>query len=170
MDLAWAIIAIVLGVVGVVGAVVPVIPGILVSFAGMLCAYFSSQSEISGGMLWFWGIASAVIVTLDYILPGLFSKLLGGSKAGVIGTSIGVLVGMVATFVIGPIAIVIGPFVGAIVGELIHDRKRDIDKIVAIGISSLISFIVGTGIKFVVCGIMMYFIWVDAFHIIKEAW
>ena len=168
MDLALAIIAIVLGIVGVVGAVVPVIPGILVSFAGMLCTFLSSQSEMSGGLIWFWGIASAVIAVLDYILPGLFSKLLGGSKAGVIGASIGVFVGMIATFLIGPLAIVIGPFVGAIVGEIIHDRKRDVDKIVAIGFSSLVSFIVGTGIKFIACGIMMYFIWVDAFHIIKE--
>ena len=44
------------------------------------------------------------------------------------------------------------------------------DKIIAVGVGSLISFIVGSGIKLVAGGFMMYYIWTDAFHIIQEAW
>ncbi|MBR5334028.1 MAG: DUF456 domain-containing protein, partial [Alistipes sp.] len=109
METFWAISAIVCGIVGILGAVLPILPGTLLSFVGLVCAYLTPASEITRGQLWMWGLISAIIIVLDYILPGYFSKVFGGSKAGITGATIGVFAGMIF---MGPIGIIAGPFIG----------------------------------------------------------
>ena len=159
-----AIAAIICGVVGIIGAIAPIIPGTILSFAGLVLAYCTKHSSISEGTLWIWGIISIIVIALDYILPGYFSKVFGGTKAGITGATIGVLIG---AFVMGPIGIIMGPFVGAVVGEMIKER-RALDKALVVGFGSLLSFFVGTGIKLIAAGWMMYYIWKDLFELIKS--
>jgi uncharacterized protein YqgC (DUF456 family) len=113
-----------------------------------------------------WGVISAIIIILDYILPAYFSKLFGGSKAGIWGATIGVVVGM---FTMGPLGIILGPFVGAVAGEMLH-QKQTLDKAIVVGAGSLLSFFVGTGIKLIAGGFMMYYIWADVIMLIKQVW
>ena len=163
MDTLLIIAAILCGVVGLVGSVVPVLPGPALSFVGIICAYMTDNSTISAPMLWMWGIITLVVTVLDYILPAYFSKVFGGSKAGVTGATIGVFAGLF----MGPIGIIVGPFVGAVAGEMFN-QQRTFGEAVKVGFGSLISFIVGSGLKLVVTGMMMYYIWKDLFHLIKE--
>lgn len=120
-------------------------------------------STISQTTLWSWGIVTIIVCILDYILPGYFSKVFGGSKAGVTGATIGIFVGLF----MGPIGIILGPFLGAMVGEMLN-QKRTLDEAFKVGLGSLISFFVGTGLKLVVTGMMMYYIWKDLILQIKE--
>ena len=106
-----------------------------------------------------WGVISAIIIILDYILPGYFSKVFGGSKAGITGATIGVFAGMIF---MGPIGIIAGPFIGAVIGEMLR-QKQTLDKALVVGFGSLLSFFVGTGIKLIAGGFMMYYIWKDIF-------
>lgn len=163
MDTFLAISAVICSVVGIIGAVVPIIPGTILSFAGLVLAFCTENSSISQGTLWLWGAISLVVIILDYILPGYFSKIFGGSRAGITGATIGVLLGAV---VMGPIGIIMGPFVGAVVGEMINERKS-LDKAIIVGFGSLLSFFVGTGIKLITAGWMMYYIWKDLYEMIK---
>ena len=163
MDTLLIIVAILCGVVGLIGSVVPVLPGPALSFVGIICAYMTDGTTISQSMLWIWGIITLVVTILDYILPAYFSKVFGGSKAGVTGATIGVFAGLF----MGPIGIILGPFVGAIAGEMLN-QQRTFGEAVKVGFGSLISFIVGSGLKLVVTGMMMYYIWKDLFHLIKE--
>ena len=163
MDTLLIIAAILCGVVGLIGSVVPVLPGPALSFVGIICAYMTNNSAISTPMLWVWGIITLVVTVLDYILPAYFSKVFGGSKAGVTGATIGVFAGLF----MGPIGIILGPFVGAVAGEMFN-QQRTFGEAVKVGFGSLISFIVGSGLKLVVTGMMMYYIWKDLFHLIKE--
>ncbi len=164
MDTFLAIAAIICGVVGIIGAIAPIIPGTILSFAGLVLAYCTEHSSISEETLWIWGIISVIVIALDYILPGYFSKVFGGTKAGITGATIGVLIG---AFVMGPIGIIMGPFIGAVVGEMIKER-RPLDKALVVGFGSLLSFFVGTGIKLIAAGWMMYYIWKDLFELIKS--
>ncbi len=163
MDTLLIIVAILCGVIGLLGSVVPILPGPALSLVGMICTYMTDGSTITQPMLWIWGIITLVVTVLDYILPAYFSKVFGGSKAGVTGATIGVFAGMF----MGPIGIILGPFVGAVAGEMLSQR-RPFEEAVKVGFGSLISFIVGSGLKLVITGMMMYYIWKDLFHIIKD--
>ena len=158
MDLLLTICAILCGVIGVLGAVLPILPGPALSFVGMVVAYFAAGDEISQRMLWIWGIITLVVSILDYILPGYFSKVFGGTKAGITGATIGVFAGLF----LGPIGIIIGPFAGAVIGELLHERQN-LDRAIKVGFGSLISFLVGSGVKLIISGMMLYYIIKDVF-------
>ena len=54
---------------------------------------------------------------LDYIIPSIGTKRFGGTRAGIIGTSIGLVIGLLAPI---PGGIIICPFIGAFLGELIN--------------------------------------------------
>lgn len=164
MDTFLAIAAIVCGIVGVLGAVLPILPGTILSYAGMVCAFCTTSSEISVRQLIVWGVISAIAILLDYVLPGYFSKTFGGTKEGIRGATIGVFVGMF----FGPLGIILGPFVGAVAGEM--SNNRNFAQAFVVGLGSLLSFIVGTGLKLIVGGFMLYYIWADAFQVIKELW
>ena len=107
-----------------------------------------------------------VVTALDYILPAYFSKMFGGSRAGIIGATVGVFAGMI---LLGPLGIVLGPFVGAVAGELLHDRENA-DKALKVGFGSLVSFFVGSGMKIAVSAFMMYYIWKDMTAVLDSMW
>ena len=58
---------------------------------------------------------------MDYIIPSIGAKKFGGSKAGVIGSTLGTIIGIIF---LGPIGIIIGAFLGAFVGELSKNRSN----------------------------------------------
>jgi len=87
---------------------------------------------------------------LDYFIPAMGTKRFGGSRAGIIGTSIGLIIGLIAPI---PGGIIIGPFCGALIGELINKSKFDNALKAAFG--SFLGFLASTFIKFLVA--IIYF-------------
>ena len=166
MDTLLAICALVCGIVGLLGAIIPILPGTILSYVGLICTYFTSTSTLSQGQLWLWGTISAIAILLDYILPGYFSKMFGGSRAGVVGATVGVIAGM---FLLGPLGIILGPFAGAVIGEMLN-QNQPIEKAIVVGAGSLLSFFVGTGLKLIVGGFLMYYIWNDLIVMIQQIW
>lgn len=153
MDTGLLIIAFLVGVIGLLGVIVPVLPGTLFSYIGFLCAYFVAGSTITMTQIVVCGVLSLAVILLDYILPGYFTKLFGGTKSGITGATIGTLVG----FLFGLPGILLGPFFGAVIGEMVGGNAA-LDKAVAIGFGSLLSFLVGSGVKLIVGLYMVYHI------------
>lgn len=153
MDTTLGVIAIICGIIGLLGAIVPVLPGTIISYAGLLCISFSSYSELSITTLVVWGVIAVAVIVMDYILPGYFSKKFGGTKAGVIGATVGTIAGIF----FGPLGIILGPFVGAVVGELLAE-KLTFEEALKVGFGSMMSFLVGTLFKLVVGGFLLYYI------------
>lgn len=153
MNTLLIVAAIACGIIGLLGAIIPVLPGTLLSLAGLILAYFTDGSEITVNMLIIWSIISVIVVILDYILPGYFSKRFGGTKSGVTGATVGVILGMF----FGPVGIIFGPFIGAVAGELLGNNLS-FDKAIVVGFGSLLSFFVGTGFKLIVGGLLLFYI------------
>ena len=135
------------------------LPGTVISYIGMLCVSFSSYSELSTLTLATWGIVAVVVIVMDYVLPGYFSKKFGGTKAGVTGATIGTIAGIF----FGPLGIIFGPFVGAVIGEMLAE-KLTFNQALTVGFGSMLSFLVGTLFKLIAGGFMLYYIIKDVIH------
>ena len=158
MDILLSTCAFILAILGIAGCIVPALPGTLLSYGGLLCAYFTSYSQMGSAALWIWLAVCIAVSLADYFLPAWMTKRFGGSRAGSIGATIGVFVG----FFLGPVGIVLGPFVGAVAGELVNNRQ-DFAKALVVGVGSFLSFIVGTGIKLIASiGILI--------HVAADTW
>lgn len=153
METGLVIIALAAGVIGLIGVIVPVLPGTLLSYIGLLCCYFVAGSTITETQLVVCGVLSVAVILLDYLLPGYFTKVFGGTKAGITGATIGTFVGLL----FGLPGIILGPFFGAVIGEMVSSNT-DIDKALSVGLGSLLSFLVGSGVKLIVGAYMIYHI------------
>lgn len=163
MDTLLVIIGLIAGIVGLLGVIVPVLPGTLLSYLGLVCVFFTSTSAVTITQLIIWGAISVVAIVLDYILPGYFSKLFGGTKAGITGATIGTIVGLF----FGIPGIILGPFAGAVIGEMVS-AKIDFAQALIVGFGSMLSFLVGTGIKLFAGIFMMYYIFKDFVNVVGD--
>ncbi len=157
------ILAALLGLLGLIGAVLPILPGTVLSYLGLLCAALVAESTLSASTLLVWAAVSALVIVSDYFLPGYFSKLCGGTKAGITGATVGAILGI---FVLGFLGVVLGPFIGAVVGEMVSG-KLPFREALVVGFGALMSFFVGTGIKLVVGIWMFYLIVVEILEVLK---
>ncbi|HEX9827274.1 MAG TPA: DUF456 domain-containing protein [Flavobacteriaceae bacterium] len=156
MDIVLVFISFLFMVLGVLGSFLPILPGPLTSWVGLLILHFTSAVPMNWTFLIITFSVALAIWLLDYIIPAMGTKRFGGSKAGIIGTSIGLIVGLIAPI---PGGIIIGPFCGALIGELIN--KSDFNKAIKSALGSFLGFLASTFIKFVVA--IIYF----GFFIIK---
>ena len=54
MDITLSLLALALSILGIIGCIVPALPGVVLSYAGLLCAYFTSYSQMGASALWLW--------------------------------------------------------------------------------------------------------------------
>lgn len=159
MDITLSLLALLFTVVGIIGCIVPVLPGVVLSYAGLLCAWFTSYSTISTASIWIWLAVTLVVSVVDYYLPAWMTRRFGGSRAGAIGATVGVFAGF---FLFPPLGVILGPFFGAVLGELLHD-KSDPARALLIGTGSFLAFIVGTGLKLAAAVGMLL-------HVVADNW
>lgn len=158
MDVFLSILAVVLGIVGIIGCVIPILPGVILSFAGLLCSFFTSGSQLSSTIMWIWLALTLVVSVVDYFLPAYMTKIFGGSRASAVGATIGLVAGLFFT----PIGMILGTFLGAVIGELLNNPDN-IGRALKAGAGSFLSFIVGTGIKLTASIGMLFYIFRDIF-------
>jgi len=153
MEIFLLVIAFALLVLGLLGAIVPGLPGPPLSYAGLLVLQWSGFAAFGLVFLLIWAGITVIVTIVDYILPSMMTKSLGGSRAAVIGTVLGLIAGM---FFFPPFGLVIGPFFGAFIGELISSGSNGL-KALKVALGAFIAFIAGTGAKLAVSGIMLFY-------------
>ena len=145
MDILLVFAASIFIVLGIIGSFLPVLPGPLTSWVGLLILHLTDAIPMNWTFLIITLLFAIFIWFLDYIIPAIGTKRFGGSKYGMIGTSLGLIVGLLSP---SPFGIIIGPFVGALIGELIN--KSDSKTAVKAAFGSFLGFLTSTFIKFIV--------------------
>ncbi|HKK59706.1 MAG TPA: DUF456 domain-containing protein [Salinivirga sp.] len=152
------VLAALLLLIGLIGCILPVIPGPPISFVGLLVLEATEKVDFSNNLLLLMFALATIVTVLDYIIPVWGTKKFGGTRAGVIGSTLGLIFGLIF---FPPIGIIIGPFAGAVIGEMI--QKDDFNNALKSGIGSFIGFLLGTGMKLVVSSIMIYYFFKEVF-------
>lgn len=160
------VIVIVLVLIGLVGAIVPGIAGTPFSFLALLVLSFVDGIDYTTRFLVIMGIVGVAVFAVDYVVPIWGTKKLGGTKAGVRGSTIGLILGLLVTFIfpIGFIAVLLGPFIGAYIGEKSVGTDDHLAWRSALG--SFVGFLLGTGIKFIYACVCIYFVIKDLIALI----
>lgn len=156
METLLIILAIALGLIGIVGSIVPGLPGPPFSWLAIQILYVIGVGDFSGAFVW-WTFAAMVVVTvLDFLIPGYFTKITGGSRAASWGAVIGLFVGMFVP-IFPPFSMIVASFLGALVFELIFAGRGGAEAIRS-AMGAFIGFIFSTGLKLVLSGIYFYYI------------
>lgn len=157
MDILLFLLGFLFMVVGIFGSFLPVLPGPPLSWIGLLLLHLTHAVPTNWTFLMLTLAVALIVFALDYIIPALGTKKFGGSKYGVIGTTLGLLVSIIFP-VLGIFGIIVWPFVGAFIGELLN--RTDSKTAVKAAFGSFLGFLTGTFIKFIVTVIYFgLFIW-----------
>ena len=154
MDILLTLIGFVFMLVGIIGSFLPVLPGPPLSWVGLLLLHLTNTVDNNWLFLGITLVIALLVFALDYIIPAMGTKRFGGSKYGMIGTTIGLLVAIIFP-VLGPLGIILWPFLGALIGELLN--KSDSKTAMRAAFGSLLGFLTGTFIKFLVAVVYLGF-------------
>ena len=163
MDLILLVLGLILCLIGILGSFLPIIPGPVTSWLGILLLYSTSTVEFNLNFILITFTVAISVGFLDYIIPILGVKKLGGTRSGQIGTIIGLILCLI---LLGPIGIVIGPFIGALLGEMSTNKSFQDSLKPAFG--SFIGVIAGSIIKFLI-SLSFLFFYIDIFWGYRES-
>ena len=145
------LIAVLLSLTGIVGAIVPALPGPPLSFASLLTVYFICPGTISTELLIWMLVLTIVVRVLDYVAPIWLTKVGGGSKAAIWGSTLGLIAGLFFM----PIGLIVGPLAGAFFGEMTNNSS--VGKATRVALMSFVSFLLTTGAKLVLSALMTFY-------------
>ena len=151
MDLFLTITAGILIITGITGCIIPVLPGPSLSYAGIILFHLTRWGRFSAKLLILLGIFTALVTIMDYVLPIWTTKKFGGSKRGILGSTIGLVAGLF----FAPWGIILGPLLGAFIGEM--TSNNDTSKALRSAMGAFAGFLLGTGVKFAVSGVILYY-------------
>ena len=144
------IAVILLNITGLIGSITPAIPGPPLCLIALTIVYYFFPGSVSTAILIVMLVLCLIAATIDYFAPMLVTKLGGGSKYAIAGSTIGIIVGLFFP----PWGIIWIPFVGAFIGELIANFK--IGKAIKVAFLSFLSFMLTVGFKLVLCSIIAF--------------
>ncbi len=153
ISLMWLLI-IASWVIAFIGAVLPIIPGVLFMILGYFIYGWFQGFEALGTVFWLiQGFCAVTLIGLDYWLSAVMIKRFGGSKASMIGGTIGLLLGPWLQ-----IGMIIGTFIGTFVSE--YGVKKDWRQALRVGWGAVLSFLIGAVLKVLIQIVMIIqFMW-----------
>ncbi|KJR42647.1 membrane protein containing DUF456 [Candidatus Magnetoovum chiemensis] len=151
LDFILTLISAIFMLLGIIGCVLPIIPGPPISYAGLILLQMTSRHPFSFKFFVIYGILTASVTVLDYIIPLYSVKKFKGSRYALWGSTIGLLLGL---FFIPPFGIILLPISGAFLGEMIYSKKYNIA--VKSAFASFIGFAASTSLKLVLSCLIAY--------------
>lgn len=95
----------------------PIFPAAIIAYAG-LCSFHFAEFDITPASLIFWGVASLIVLGIDYLLPKAVTRSTFGR--GYVG--IASITAMIAGMLINSAGIIIGAVAGAFLGAIAYSR------------------------------------------------
>jgi hypothetical protein len=163
LDLILLIIGLLLCLIGIVGSFLPIIPGPVTSWLGILLLNLTSVVEFNLNFVLITLTVAISVGILDYLIPVLGVKKLGGTRSGQIGTTLGLIIALI---ILGPIGIIIGPFGGALLGEM--SAKKSFQDSIKPAFGAFVGVVAGSVIKFLI-SLSFLFFYFDIFWAYRES-
>lgn len=163
MDLLLLIVGLLLCLIGIVGSFLPIIPGPVTSWLGILLLNLTSVVEFNLNFVLITLTVAISVGILDYLIPVLGVKKLGGTRSGQIGTTLGLIIALI---ILGPIGIIIGPFGGALLGEM--STKKSFQDSIKPAFGAFVGVVAGSVIKFLI-SLSFLFFYFDIFWGYRES-
>ena len=163
MDIILLIIGLLLCLIGIVGSFLPIIPGPVTSWLGILLLNLTSVVEFNLNFVLITLTVAISVGILDYLIPVLGVKKLGGTRSGQIGTTLGLIIALI---ILGPIGIIIGPFGGALLGEI--STKKSFQDSIKPAFGAFVGVVAGSVIKFLI-SLSFLFFYFDIFWGYRES-
>ena len=163
MDLFLLTIGFLFCLIGIFGSFLPIIPGPLTAWLGILILNLTSVVEFNLNFVLITLTVAVSVGILDYLIPILGVKKLGGTRSGQVGTTIWLILSLI---IHGPVGIILGPFLGALFGEMFNNKsfKRSLKP----AFGSFIGVIAGSIIKFLI-SLSFLFFYFDIFWGYRES-
>ena len=163
MDLFLLTIGFLFCLIGIFGSFLPIIPGPLTAWLGILILNLTSVVEFNLNFVLITLTVAVSVGILDYLIPILGVKKLGGTRSGQVGTTIGLILSLI---ILGPVGIILGPFLGALFGEMFNNKsfKRSLKP----AFGSFVGVIAGSIIKFLI-SLSFLFFYFDIFWGYRES-
>jgi len=145
--ISWVLI-----LVGLVGTILPGLPGTGLVFGGIvLYALYFGVGTVGMATLILLGAVTLFSFVIDILASMYGAKRFGATRSGVIGSAIAGLVGLIFLSLPG---LFLGVFFGAVVGEFFLEKK-DMHQSLQVGIGSILGFLAGSVIKFILAFAMV---------------
>lgn len=154
------VLAVICALIGLIGSIVPGLPGPPLSWVGLLFAFLAKGTNAAGEtmtltFLLVWLAITIIVSILDWVVPGMFTRVTGGHKSA----GVGAVVGLIAGMFIPPLGLILGSLLGAFIAEFfIEDQGAWASFKSSIG--AFLGFLFGTGLKLITSGMMLYYIFV----------
>jgi len=145
------VIAGIAALLGIVGTIIPSLPGPPLCFAAMVIVYFVCPGQITLSLLIWMLVVTIIVTVLDYVIPVVFTKMGGGSKPAMWGTTIGTFAGLFFM----PWGLILGPLAGAFIGEISHNKN--LFHATKVALASFVSFLLNTWLKIIASLLMTFF-------------
>ncbi len=145
MEIAVIVIVWLLIFVGLVGTIVPILPGMVLVFGGILLyALYFGVATVGLTTLTLLGVALALSFVIDILASLYGAKRFGATRYGIWGSTLGGLLGLLLLSLPG---LFVGIFLGAVLGEYFWGKKK-LEEALHAGIGSILGFLGGTVLKF----------------------
>ncbi|MDE6854145.1 MAG: hypothetical protein K2J38_03725 [Muribaculaceae bacterium] len=118
----FIVLACIFAVVGLVTMFLPRIPAVLAGYAALVSAHFAGAVFVSGPVLWFWGIATALVLGLRILQPRALVDASQGHWYTVAGSVAGAFAGIAISAT--QAAVILGGALGAFIGTAAFSRTR----------------------------------------------
>jgi len=157
--LGWTLV-IALFVIGMLGTIYPILPGALAIYGAYFVYGLFFSFEPFG--IVFWTLQTLIVIVLfiaDYAVSAWGVKRFGGTRASVIGSTIGLIVG---PFVIPAFGLILGPFIGAVIGEMLVGTP--LERSLKVGFGSVVGLFTSVVVKVILqlLMIVIFVVWLIA--------